>query len=171
MALQTFKKYHPMVGNNVFIADNATVIGQVDIADEANIWFGCVLRGDVGRITIGARTNVQDLSMIHVTDGQHDTTIGEDVTIGHRAILHGCTIHDRVLVGMGAIVLDGAVVNQNSMIGAGALISPGTEIPSGVLVLGSPGRVVRKLSDQEQAMLLLSAHHYVALSKEYSVVD
>src|SRR5262249_57903897 len=124
----TLDSVTPVLGRGVFVAPNATLIGQVTLGDESSVWFGAVLRGDVGTITIGARTNIQDLTMIHMTGGLTHTSIGEDVTVGHSVVLHGCTIGNRCLVGMGSIVLDGAVVGDDCLIAAGTLIAPRTVI-------------------------------------------
>ncbi|MED5465391.1 MAG: gamma carbonic anhydrase family protein, partial [Myxococcota bacterium] len=118
-------------------------------------------------ITVGARTNIQDLSVVHVTTDQFNTIVGDDVTVGHRVILHGCTLKDRILVGMGSILMDGVVVEEDSLIGAGTLLTPGTHIPAGSLVLGSPGRVVRPLRDGERDEILLSAEHYTAVAERH----
>ncbi len=157
----------PLIGQSVFIAANATVLGAVTIGDFSSIWYGAVVRGDVGTIHIGTRTNIQDLSMIHVTGDRHNTWIGDDVTVGHRAILHGCTLGNRTLIGMGAILLDGAVIGDNCLIGAGTLVAPRTKIPSGSLVLGSPGKVVRPLTDTERNGLVQSSETYIRLAKEH----
>jgi carbonic anhydrase/acetyltransferase-like protein (isoleucine patch superfamily) len=168
--ITTYQDVPPTLGRGVFVAESALVLGRVILGDEANVWYGCVLRGDVGTIRVGARTNIQDLSVVHVTSGTFDTTIGADVTVGHRAILHGCTVEDLVLVGMGAILLDGSVVEPECIIGAGALVSPGTRIPSGSLALGSPAKVVRRLKDAEREHLRSSAQHYVALAREHQAL-
>lgn len=166
--IESFEGVAPKLSAEVFVAENATVIGRVELGEGANIWYGCVLRGDVGAIKIGARTNVQDLSVIHVTGGQYDTTIGEDVTIGHRAILHGCEVHDRVLIGMGAIVLDGAVIESDVLVAAGAVVTPGTRIKSGYLALGSPARALRPLAPTEIDFLKKSAAGYVDLARRHA---
>lgn len=163
-----YKVHAPQLGTGVFVAPDATVIGRVTLGAHSSIWYGCVVRGDVEAIQIGARTNIQDLSVIHVTGEGFPTHVGDDVTVGHRAILHGCTIGDHVLVGMGAIVLDGAIVESHSLIGAGALVAPGTHIPSGVLALGAPARVVRALSAKEQQNIASSGAHYVELAAEHA---
>lgn len=168
MALLPFRGRLPTVAEGTWVAGSAQVIGDVVLGEGASVWYQSVLRGDVQPIRIGARTNIQDLTMVHVTSFTHATTIGEDCTVGHRAILHGCTLGDRVLVGMGAIVMDGAVIGDDCIIGAGALVTPGTQIPAGSMVIGSPGRVKRELNDQERQFLLLSAHHYVELSREHA---
>lgn len=157
----------PTLGKDVFITPDATVLGRCTLGDEVNVWHGAVLRGDEGTITVGARTNIQDLSVVHVTSEMFDTRIGSDVTVGHRAILHGCTIGNHVLVGMGAIVLDGADVGDFCLIGAGALVPPGMKVPPGHVVLGTPGKIVRELREQERQMILASAPHYVELAARH----
>lgn len=162
--------YHgkvPEIHEGAWIAPGAFVIGDVELGEDSSIWYNSVVRGDVHAIRIGARTNIQDLSMIHVSSGLSGTTIGDDVTVGHRAILHACTVEDACLIGMGAIVLDGASIGTGSLIGAGALITPGTEIPQRSVVLGSPGKVVRQVSDEEYAGFLKSASHYVKLMRTH----
>lgn len=156
-----------MVGAGCFIAPTATLIGDVVLGEHSSVWFGCVLRGDVGFIRIGKRTNIQDLTTIHVTGGLANTMVGDDVTVGHRAVLHGCTVEDGCLIGMGAVVLDGAVVGAGSIVGAGAVVTPGTRIAPGSMVLGTPGRVVRPLHPHELEMGRLGAAAYVELSRSY----
>ena len=157
----------PKIPPGTYVAPSADVIGDVEIGGESSIWFGVVIRGDVHSIRIGARTSIQDLSMLHVTRLSHPLIIGNEVTVGHHVTLHGCTIRDCVLIGMGAIILDGAVVGAGSMIGAGALVTEGMEIPPGMLAFGSPARVKRKLSAEESAFLSQSAQNYVDLAKIY----
>ena len=164
----------PTIPDSAWIAPGATVIGDVVMGKECSVWFGCVVRGDVHRIRIGDRTNIQDLSMIHVThykspdqsDG-HPTTIGSDVTIGHRVMLHGCTIEDACLIGMSATILDGAVIGRESIVGAGALVTGGKIFPPRSLILGSPAKAVRTLSDEEVEDLYASAQRYVRFMQEY----
>lgn len=151
---------------SAFIARNAEVIGDVHIGPEASVWFGCVIRGDVEEIRIGPRVNVQDLTMVHA-DAGFPTVIAEEVTIGHRCILHGCRIGRRALIGMGAIVMNGAVIGEEAIVGAGALIPEGKVIPPRSLVLGAPGRVKRDITEAELAGLAHSAEHYVENGKEY----
>jgi len=151
--IDSFKGILPLMPANVFVAPSADVIGDVEIGALSSIWFRSVVRGDVHSIRIGARTNIQDLSMLHVTRKTHPLVIGSAVTVGHSVTLHGCTIQDRVLIGMGAIVLDGAVVCEGAIIGAGAIVTEGTEIPSGMLAFGSPARVKRALTAEETAFL------------------
>ena len=150
----------PTIDESCFVAESSSVIGKVSLGESSSVWYGTVLRGDVNTITIGQRTNVQDNATVHVANG-FPTTIGDDVTIGHNAIVHGCTVGNRVLIGMGAIVLDGAIIEDDVIIGAGALIPPGKVIPSKSLVVGSPGKVVRTLNDEALESLLESAKIYV----------
>lgn len=157
----------PRLGQGVFVADSARVVGDVHLGDESSIWYGAVIRGDVYHIRIGARVNVQDMSMIHVTTGTHATTVGDDVTIGHRATLHGCTIEPRALIGMGATVMDGAVVGEEAMVAAGALVPPGMNVPARTLAIGAPARNARPLTEAELTRLTESAAHYAALARTY----
>lgn len=161
-----YKGTLPTLSDSNFVAESAQVIGRVSLAEDANVWFGTVIRGDVEPITVGKRTNIQDNAVVHASTG-FATSIGDDVTVGHSAIVHGCTIGNQVLIGMGAIVLDGAIIGENCMIGAGSLIPPGKVIPAGSLVVGSPGKVIRSLTDTEIANLKDSAEHYVSYAKEY----
>jgi len=174
MAIRSFQGIAPTLGARVFVDPAATVIGDVVLGDDVSIWPGTVVRGDVNVIRIGARTNVQDGTVIHVThDGPYGTPggfatmIGEDVTIGHGAIVHACVIEDACLIGMGATVLDGAIVRRHGFVGAGAVVPPGKEVGSGELWLGNPARCVRRLSDTEREQLLYSAAHYVRLKDKY----
>lgn len=163
----------PRIDPSAFAAEGSTVIGDVEIGAGASLWPGVVVRGDVNSIRIGARTNVQDGTIIHVThDGTYTpggfpTIIGADVTIGHAAVIHACTIEDLCLIGMHATVLDGAVVKKHGFVGAGAVVSPGKTVGEGELWLGNPARCVRKLSDRQIEQLAYSAQHYVKLKNEY----
>jgi carbonic anhydrase/acetyltransferase-like protein (isoleucine patch superfamily) len=157
----------PELGRGVFLAETAAVIGDVVIGDESSIWYGTVLRGDVMPIRVGARTSIQDNTVVHVTAGVSGTTIGSDCTIGHAAIIHACTVEDCCLIGMGSIVLDGARIGRGSLVGAGALVTPGTDIPPGSLVLGSPARVKRSIDDKEREQIAFGATHYVELARRY----
>lgn len=157
----------PRVDPSVWVAESAVIIGDVEIAADASVWFAAVLRGDVERVRIGARTNVQDHAVIHVVTDRFGTCVGADVTIGHRATLHGCTVDDHCLIGIGAIVLDGARVGAASLVGAGAVVTPGTQIPERSLVLGSPARRVRALNDDEVDRLHASAARYVVQAQRY----
>lgn len=157
----------PRLGRDVFVADDATLIGDVTLGDFASVWFGSVLRGDVQRIRIGARSNIQDLSVIHVSSAGHPTLVGDGVTVGHRVVLHACTIGDLCLIGIGAVVMDRAEIGGETLIGAGALVPPGMKIPSGVLALGAPAKVVRPLDEAEKKGLRDSADSYVRLAASY----
>lgn len=138
----------PVFGNNCFLAPNATVVGRVTAGDQCSFWFNAVVRGDVNTISLGNRVNVQDNATIHATYQKHATRIGNDVSIGHNAIVHGCTLHDRVLVGMGAIVMDGCVVESNSIIAAGAVLLEGTHVPAGSIFAGVPAKKVKDISQE-----------------------
>jgi len=162
-----FVENYPTVPSSVFIAESAQVIGNVTIGAYSSIWFGSVVRGDVHYIRIGERTNIQDLSVLHVTRKTHPLVVGNEVTVGHHTTLHGCTIFDRTLIGMGAIVLDGAVVSAGSIVGAGALVPEGMIVPSGVLVVGVPAKVRRELTPEEKGFLLQSSKNYVELAQVY----
>jgi carbonic anhydrase/acetyltransferase-like protein (isoleucine patch superfamily) len=157
----------PSLGRDVFIAPGAYVIGHVTIGDDASVWFGSVLRGDVGAIVIGARSNVQDLSMIHMTGGVSSARIGDDVTVGHGVTLHGCDIGDRCLIGMGSILLDGVKIGADCVIAAGTLLTPRMVIPAGSLVLGRPGKVMRAATDKERLLGPDGAAHYVENARKY----
>ncbi|MEP6973916.1 MAG: gamma carbonic anhydrase family protein [Spartobacteria bacterium] len=156
----------PEIHPSAHVAPNATVVGQVSLGEEASVWYQAVLRGDINRIAIGPRSNIQDGAIVHVSD-EFPALVGELVTVGHAAVIHACTIGDEVLVGMGAIVLDGAEIGARSMIGAKALVTAGMKVPPGSLVLGSPGKVVRQLSSKEQTALKGWALKYVEVVKRY----
>jgi gamma-carbonic anhydrase len=157
----------PRLGRGVFIAPNATIIGDVELGDEASVWFGAVVRGDIGSIRVGARTNLQDLVCVHLTGGVSSTTIGADVTVGHGAILHGCTVEDRCLIGMGSILLDNCVIGEESLIGAGAVVVPNMVVPPRSLVVGNPARVRRQVTPEELEKNLFGAAHYVENAKRF----
>jgi len=164
----------PRVDPAAFVAPGARLIGDIEIGPDASIWYNCVLRGDVNRIRVGARSNIQDGSVIHVDspkpgDGEGlPTLIGEDVLIGHLAMVHGCILHDRAFVGLGSIVMDGCVIESDAMLAAGAMLTPGKRIPSGQLWAGQPARYIRDLSPQELAGQQAGVAHYVALAKAHS---
>jgi len=151
----------PRVGQCVYIAQSATVLGDVELGDHSSIWYQATLRGDIERIVVGHHSNIQDNAVVHLADDL-PCIIGHHVTVGHSAIVHACTVGDETLIGMGAIVLDGAIIGNQCLIGAGALVTPGTRIPDGSLVLGRPGKVVRQLPESERASLKLWAEKYVA---------
>jgi carbonic anhydrase/acetyltransferase-like protein (isoleucine patch superfamily) len=167
MPVYSYKGIVPKLGRDVFLAPNATVIGDVVLGDAASIWYGVVVRGDVFPIRIGARTNIQDNSVIHVTNGTWSTTIGDDVTVGHLAMLHGCTVGDRCLIGMSSVVLDGAIVEDECLIGAGSLVPPGAKIPSRSLVMGRPARVIRRLEEADLAGIRKSSALYVEYARDF----
>lgn len=166
MSVYSYQDKSPKVGKGCYVAPTATLIGDVTLGDDASVWFGCVLRGDVSPILVGARTNIQDNTVIHGEDGC-PTVIGDDVTVGHSAIIHAATVGDRVLVGMGTVLLSRCRVGEDSIIGARALVTEKVEIPSGSLALGMPARVKRALSEEEKAGILLSARRYVEYAKRY----
>jgi carbonic anhydrase/acetyltransferase-like protein (isoleucine patch superfamily) len=157
----------PRLDPTAFVVEGAAVVGDVELGPESSIWFGAVVRGDVNSIRIGARTNIQDQSVVHVTGKTHPTVLGDDVTVGHRVVLHGCTVKDRCLIGIGAVVLDGAVVGEESIVGAGALVPPGLVVPPRTLVLGAPARVKRPLTPEEIAFFLVSAQNYAGYARQY----
>ncbi len=169
-----YQNIKPVFGKNCFIAPSADVIGEVTTGDDCSIWFGCVVRADVHFIHIGNRVNIQDLSMIHVThwkkpdrsDG-NPTIIEDDVTIGHRVMLHGCTIKKACLIGMSTTILDGAVIGEESIVGAGSLVTKNKIFPPRSLIMGSPAKVVRSLTDEEVESLYASARRYVKFKNEY----
>jgi len=165
--LRTFDGISPTLGRNVFIAHSADVIGDVTIGDESSIWFQTVARGDVEPITIGKKTNIQDMCVLHVTGGRWPLVIGDNVTVGHRVVLHGCTVENDVLVGIGSIVLDGAYVESGSVIGGGSVVPPGFRVPSGTLVMGIPAKVKRRLTESEIRHIESSAENYVKYSRIY----
>ena len=165
--IRTFAGKRPDIGRGVFLAETCSVIGDVVIGEESSIWYGTVVRGDVMPIRIGARTSIQDNTVIHVTSDFSGTIVGDDCTVGHSAIIHACTVEDFCLIGMGSIILDGAVIGRGSLVGAGALVTPGTDIPAGSLVIGSPARVKRPLNEREREQLTYAAEHYVELTRRY----
>jgi gamma-carbonic anhydrase len=165
--IRTFQGIKPTVPKSCFIEETAVVIGDVVMGEECSVWFNAVIRGDVNYIRIGNRTNVQDLCMLHVTHDTHPLLIGSEVTIGHHVVLHGCTIQDRVLVGMGAIIMDGAVIGEDSVVGAGALVVEGTIVPPKSLILGSPAKVKRSVRAKELAWVKDSAENYVQYASQY----
>ncbi len=171
--VRPFQGHQPQFGARVLIDPAAVVIGQVRLADDCSVWPGAIVRGDMNAITVGARTSIQDGAVLHITHaGPYNPegfalTIGADVTIGHKAVLHGCTIEDRVLIGMGAIVLDGAHIEPEVILAAGALVGPGKRLQSGWLYRGSPARPARELTEQERSFFRYSAANYVKLKDQY----
>lgn len=164
---QDFKGITPRIAPSVFIADDAKIIGDVEIGEDASVWFGSVLRGDVNYIRVGARTNIQDQTIIHVSSKGLPTILEENITVGHRVTLHACYVESGCLIGMGAILMDGVRVGKNSLVAAGSLVTPGTQIPPNSLVVGSPARVKRELTADELVNLDRSWRNYVELKQEY----
>ena len=156
-----------IIDNSVFIADGAKIIGDVEIGKNSSVWFNAVIRADSDKVKIGENSNVQDNAVIHTSEG-FGVQIGDNVTIGHGAIIHGCTVKDNVMIGMGAIVLNGAVIGENSIIGAGALITQGKVIPSGSLAFGNPCKIVRQLTDEEISSISRNAKSYVKEAEKYN---
>jgi carbonic anhydrase/acetyltransferase-like protein (isoleucine patch superfamily) len=165
--IRTFQGIKPTIPPSCFIEDTAIIIGDVVMGEQCSVWFHAVIRGDVNSIRIGSRTNVQDLCMLHVTHDTHPLIIGNEVTVGHNVVLHGCTIKDRVLVGMGAIIMDGAVIGEASVVGAGALVTEGTMVPPKSLILGSPAKVKRPVTDEELRWIRESAENYLNYARQY----
>jgi carbonic anhydrase/acetyltransferase-like protein (isoleucine patch superfamily) len=157
----------PKIAPTAYVQSTATIVGDVEIADEASVWFHVVVRGDVNAVRIGPRSNVQDLSVVHVTRDRWPTIVGEGVTVGHRVVLHGCVVGDYALVGIGAVLLDGVEIGAEAMVGAGALVAPGTKIPPRTLALGAPAKPVRDLRSDELDHLHRSAANYVEYSRAY----
>ena len=166
MIIKPFKGISPRIDSTAFVAEGAVVIGDVEIGPGASIWYGCVVRGDVNYVRIGARTNIQDGTVIHVSRVDHPTIIADEVTVGHGAMIHGCNIESGSLIGIGAIVLDGVVVGRESLIAAGSLITPGTVIPPRSMVMGSPAKIKRTLDDEEVANIQTFWQNYVTLAGE-----
>jgi gamma-carbonic anhydrase len=165
--LLPYLNVRPRIDASAFIADGATVIGDVEIGPDSSIWYGCVVRGDVNEIRIGARSNIQDGTVIHCTTGGFGTYVGNDVTVGHLAMLHACRLEDGAFVGMKACLLDGVVVESGAVVAAGALVAPNKRVPAGELWAGSPAKFVRKLTDEERERFASTAPHYVRLSRQH----
>ena len=166
MSIHTYLGKQPQLGRDVFVAESAQLIGEVTVGETSSIWFGSVLRGDINRVVIGHHTNIQDLSLCHVAD-EHACVVGNYVTVGHRAILHGCAVQDEVLIGMGAVLMNGVVVGAQSIIGAAALLTEGLEVPPGSLVYGSPAKVVSRLAEKERQAIKSWAEKYCRVAASY----
>jgi carbonic anhydrase/acetyltransferase-like protein (isoleucine patch superfamily) len=173
MTIRSFEDYTPEIAESAFVDDSAVVTGNVVIGADSSVWPMCSIRGDIHSIRIGERTNIQDGSILHVTHdsefapGGNALSIGDDVTVGHNAVVHACTVEDMCLIGMGSVILDGAIVRKGAMVGAGSLVSPGKEIEGGYLWLGSPARRARELTEKEKAFLQYSSSHYVDLKNRH----
>lgn len=165
--IKSFENLQPKIHETAFVADTAVVIGDVEIGEQSSVWYGSVLRGDVNHIRIGARTNVQDASVIHVSSRTHPTILEDEITVGHRVTLHGCYIETGCLIGIGSIILDGVRVGRNSLVAAGSLLTPNTDIPPASLVMGAPARVKRALTEEEVENLKKFWQNYVSLSRIY----
>ena len=168
MAVYELDGIAPQLSEGVWIADSAEVMGAVEIGADANIWFGAVVRGDTETIRIGSGTNIQDASVLHADMGK-PLTIGDNVTVGHQVMLHGCTIGDESLIGIGAVVLNGAKIGKNCLVGAGSLVTEGKEFPDGSMIMGSPAKVVKQLSPEQIEALQASAKHYQNNAKRYAL--
>ena len=160
------KRHHDLVDETAYVADNATIVGNVRIGPEASVWFGAVIRGDTEKVQIGDRSNVQDLCVLHADPG-FPCHVGRDVTIGHAAVVHGATIEDGAMIGIRAVVLNGAVVSKGALVGAGAVVTEGTVIPPGHLAVGVPAKVVKELSPEQISRVMHAATHYVEAAKEH----
>lgn len=173
MSVRPYQGIYPTLGESVFIDESAIVIGDVTIGEESSIWPLTAVRGDVNKITIGSRTNIQDGSVLHVTHPHKNHPdgfalhVGNNVTVGHKVILHGCDVGDNCLIGMGSIIMDGAQIFPGTMLGAGSLVTPGKQLESGFLYMGTPARKIRQLTDEEKGWLEYSATHYVNLKNRY----
>jgi carbonic anhydrase/acetyltransferase-like protein (isoleucine patch superfamily) len=166
MAVYELDGLVPQIADSAWVADSAEVIGRVTLHEEASVWFGSVLRGDTDHISIGRGTNIQDASVLHADRGM-PLTVGDGVTVGHQVMLHGCTIGDGSLIGIGAVVLNGAVIGKNCLVGAGALVTEGKVFPDGSMILGSPAKVVKTLTPEQMAGLRQSAQHYIENAKRF----
>ena len=166
MAIYELDGIVPQISDSAWVADSAQVMGQVALADDVSVWFGVVIRGDMDSIQVGKRTNIQDLSVLHADTGM-PLTIGDDVTVGHKVMLHGCTVGDGSLIGIGAIVLNGAKIGKGCLVGAGSLVTEGKEFPDGSMIMGTPAKVVRQLSPEQLQGLLNSAEHYVDNARRF----
>ncbi|NVJ52620.1 MAG: gamma carbonic anhydrase family protein [Campylobacteraceae bacterium] len=164
--LLKFKGHYPKIAPTAWVAPSADVIGKVEIGENSSVWFGCVLRGDINNIKIGNNTNVQDLSMIHM-DTDSETILGDNVTIGHKVMLHGCTIEDNCLIGMSATILDHAVIGEGSIVGANSLVTSGKKFPPKSLIMGSPAKVVKELTDEDVEKLIKHAGRYVDYKNDF----
>ncbi|NRA64051.1 MAG: gamma carbonic anhydrase family protein [Pseudobacteriovorax sp.] len=166
-SLLPYKSVLPQLGEGVFLASGAHLVGDLIVGNQCSFWFNTAVRADCCHIRIGSRTNVQDGAVIHVTNGKHPTIIGDDVTIGHNATIHGCEVHGPSLIGMGAILMDGCVIGANSIVAAGTLVPPGKVFPENSLIKGNPGKVVREVSEEEKSFLLTSSAYYIEYKSNY----
>ncbi|MEO7673431.1 MAG: gamma carbonic anhydrase family protein [Pyrinomonadaceae bacterium] len=165
--IKPFNTISPRIHENAYISEDVTVIGDVEIGENASVWFGSIVRGDVNFIRIGAGTNIQDGTVIHVSSKTHSTILEENITVGHRVTLHGCYVESECLIGIGSIILDGVRIGKNSLVAAGSLVTPGTRVPPGSMVMGSPAKFKRPLTEEEIAGITESARKYIQLSEIY----
>jgi len=165
--IRVYKGIAPHIALTAFVESSAQIIGDVHVGEQSSVWFNCVLRGDVHYIRVGEETNIQDGTVVHVTNGRFATVIGNRVTIGHGVVLHGCTIKDRTLIGIGAIVLDDVIIGEESFVAAGSLVTPGTVIPPRSMVMGSPAKVRREVTDEEVALINRHWRSYVEYKATY----
>ena len=168
--IKKFRGKSPIIPDSCYISESVDLIGDVTLGENVSLWFGTIVRGDMHFITIGNRSNIQDNSVIHVTTDVSPTRIGDEVTVGHNAIIHGATIEDRCLIGMGTIIMDDAVIGEGSIVGAGAVVPPNMIIPPRSLVVGLPAKIVRQTSDEELEMIIERAQHYIDFSQEYKKI-
>lgn len=166
--IRSVRGVHPQFGRDCFLADNATVVGEVTMGDRCSVWFNAVVRGDVNTITIGHTTNIQDGAVIHCTYQKASTVIGDYVSVAHNAVVHGCTLQDRVLIGMGAVVMDGAVVKTGSIVAAGAIVLQNTVVEEGSIYAGNPARFLKKVSPEQAEVFLRTANNYVIYAKWFA---
>jgi len=169
--VRPYRGIQPRLGNGVYLAPTAALVGDIELGDESSVWYGAVLRGDVGKIRIGRRTNVQDLACVHMTLGVSDAIIGDEVTVGHHANIHGAVIEDGALIGIGSILLDNAVIGSEAWVGAGALVPAGMKVPARTLVMGQPARIVRELDEKDYLLGRKLAERYVGVAREHAQVD
>lgn len=165
--IKSFKEISPKIHETAYVSEDVVIVGDVEIGEDSSVWYGSVVRGDVNFIRIGARTNIQDLTVIHVSSKTHSTILEDEITVGHRVVLHGCHVESGCLIGIGAILMDGVRVGKQSLVAAGSLLTPGTQIPPRSLVMGAPARVKRELTDDELAYLDKSWRNYVELKKHF----
>ena len=166
MAVYELDGIQPRVAASAWVADSAQIMGDVVLGEDSSVWFGTVIRGDTETITVGRGSNIQDASVLHADVGK-PLTIGDNVTVGHKVMLHGCTIGDETLIGIGAVVLNGAVIGKNCLVGAGALVTEGKEFPDGSMIIGSPAKVVRQLTPEQMEGLRMSAQHYIENARRF----
>ncbi len=171
MIIEPYKGKRPRLAPDVFVARGAVVIGDVTIQEGSSVWYNTVIRGDVGSVTIGKNTNIQDLCLLHMTTDVSDLIIGDEVTVGHRVVLHGCTIEDRCLIGMGAVILDNAVIGRGSVVASGAVVMEKAVVPPNSLVVGMPAKVKKTLDEGELSPSTRIARHYLALAREHKTLD